>query len=94
MATVITNHPPTYGNPVFDHGIAMGIQWTKTGDPELRIPTAPLVTDFIRDNFLELEKEGYLDEKRLLDLASFLTGWLIGKYVEAQRLPEKAAPEE
>jgi hypothetical protein len=46
--------PRTYGNPAFDHGVCHGISWHLTGDEEYRQPTAQLIVDFIRDNFLEL----------------------------------------
>jgi hypothetical protein len=74
-------HPPTYGNPTFDHGVRHGISWHLTGDEEYRKPTAQLIVDFIRDNFLEPNQEGFLDEDRLTDNAGFLVGWIVGEYV-------------
>ena len=71
----------TYGNPAFDHGVRHGISWHLTGDEEYRQPTAQLIVDFIRDNFLEPYTEGFLDEDRLTDNAGFLVGWIVGEYV-------------
>ncbi len=73
--------PRTYGNPAFDHGVRHGISWHLTGDEEYRQPTAQLIVDFIRDNFLEPYTEGFLDEGRLTDNAGFLFGWIVGEYV-------------
>lgn len=72
---------PTYGNPAFDRGVRRGISWHLTGDEEYRQPTAQLIVDFIRDNFLEPYREGFLDEDRLTDNAGFLVGWIVGEYV-------------
>ena len=80
MATT-TQNPPTYGNPVFDHGVRLGISWHQTGDEEYRTPTAQHIVDFIRDNFLEPQQDGCLDEDRLTDNAGFLVGWIVGEYV-------------
>lgn len=66
--------PRTYGNPAFDHGVRHGISWHLTGDEEYRQPTAQLIADFIRDNFLEPYMEGFLDEDRLTNNAGFLVG--------------------
>lgn len=80
MATVTTNNPPTYGNPVFDHGVRLGISWHQTGDEEYRNPNAELIVSFIKDNMLEWAAEGKLNDERLADQAGFLIGWVIGKY--------------
>ena len=80
MATT-TQNPPTYGNPVFDHGVRHGISWHLTGDQEYRVPTAQHIVDFIKGNFLEPHDEGYLNDERLTDNAGFLVGWLIGEFV-------------
>ena len=53
MTTQIAYHPRRYGNPEFDNGVLHGISWHITGDEEYRQPTAQLILDFIRDNFLE-----------------------------------------
>lgn len=82
MATVTTTNPPTYGNPVFDHGVRLGISWHQNGDEEYRQPTAELIVNFIKDNMLEWAAEGKLDDERLADQAGFLVGWVIGQFVE------------
>ena len=51
--------PGNCGNPAFDHGVCHGISWHLTGDKEYRQPTAGLIVDFIRDNFLEPFMEGF-----------------------------------
>lgn len=73
--------PRTYGDAAFDRGVRHGISWHLTGDEEYRQPTAQLIVDFIRDNFLEPHSEGFLNEDRLTDNAGFLVGWIVGEYV-------------
>ena len=81
MIQQIVTKTPTYGNQAFDHGVRHGISWHLTGDAEYRQPTAQLIVDFIRDNFLEPQQEGYLDEDRLMDHAGCLVGWIRGEFV-------------
>ena len=81
MTQQIATQTPAYGNRAFDHGVRHGISWHLTGDVEYRQPTAQLIVDFIRDNFLEPHTEGFLDEDRLTDNAGFLVGWIIGEFV-------------
>lgn len=81
MTTQTAYHPRRYGNPEFDNGVLHGISWHLTGDEEYRQPTAQLIIDFIRDNFLEPYTEGFLDVDRLTDNAGFLVGWIVGEYV-------------
>ena len=81
MSTQTAIQPHTFGNQTFDHGVRHGIPWHLTGDAEYRQPTAQLIVDFIRDNFLETQQEGYLDQDRLTDNAGFLVCWIIGEFV-------------
>ena len=81
MTQQTVTQTPTYGNTTFDHGVRLGISWHLTGDVEYRKPTAQHIVDFLRDNFLEPQQEGYLDEDRLTDNAGFLVGWIIGEFV-------------
>ena len=37
--------------------------------------------EFIKGNFLELDREGFLDEERLRDNAGLLIGWISGKFI-------------
>ena len=59
MNPQIAVQPPMYGNQTFDHGVQHGISWHQTGDEEYRQPTAQLIVDFIRDNFLEPYTRGF-----------------------------------
>lgn len=81
MTTQAAYHPRLYGDSSFDHGVLHGISWHLTGDEECRQPTAKLIVDFIRDNFLEPNAEGFVDEDRLTDNAGFLVGWIVGEYL-------------
>jgi hypothetical protein len=66
------------GEQHFDHGYQCGRLWYFNGDPPEKPVTWEDVVDFIRGNFLELDREGFLDEERLRDNAGFLVGWLSG----------------
>jgi hypothetical protein len=81
MTTQITYDSRKYGDPAFDNGVLHGISWHLTGDEEYRQPTSQLIVDFIRDNILEPNREGFLDENRLIDNVGFLVGWIVGEYV-------------
>ena len=81
MTTCTAYHPRKYGDLAFDNGVLHGISWHLTGDEEYRLPTAQLIVDFIRDNFLEPDAEGSLDGGRLTDNVGFLVGWIVGEYI-------------
>lgn len=81
MTTQTAYDPRRYGDPAFDNGVLHGISWHLTGDEEYRRPTGQLVVDFIKDNILETDREGFLDEDRLVDNMGFLVGWIVGEYV-------------
>ena len=81
MTQTTERKPPTYGMEQFDRAVTSGIDWFHHGDIEYRQPTAKLIVDFIRDNILEPNQEGFLDEDRLTDNAGFLVGWIVGEYV-------------
>jgi hypothetical protein len=76
-----TTIPPfLLGNPIFEHGYHSGIDWYLLGDHPKTPPTWRQIVDFISENMLELDREGYLDEQRLIDNTAFLVGWILGKY--------------
>ena len=81
MVTIIRKSPPSFGNAPFDRGIQCGITWFQTGDEEMRVPTAELIVNFIKDNMLEPEVEAMKEEERLSDNAGFLIGWVIGQFI-------------
>ena len=54
-----------------ERGISTATRWKKT-------VTWEDVVDFITGNFLELDREEFLDEERLRDNAGFLVGWISG----------------
>ena len=83
MATIIRTSPPTFGNATFDRGVQCGITWFQTGDEELRVPTAELIINYIKENMLEPEVEAMKEEERLIDNAGFLIGWVIGQFIVA-----------
>jgi hypothetical protein len=72
--------PFIVGNSVFEHGYHSGIDWYLLGDHPRTPPTWRQIVDFISENMLELDREGHLDEERLIDNTAFLVGWLLGKY--------------
>ena len=100
MTTHPAYHPRRYGDPAFDNGVLHDISWHLTGDEEYRQPTSQLIVDFIRDNILEPNREGFLDENRLIDNVGFLVAaeltarWGLGKARERFRgqLVEGFAP--
>ena len=83
MATIIRTSPPTFGHATFDRGVQCGITWFQTGDEELRVPTAELIINFIKENMLEPEVEAMKEEERLIDNSGFLIGWVIGQFIVA-----------
>jgi hypothetical protein len=73
------------GEQHFDHGYLCGRAWYFNGDPPEKPVTWEDVVDFIKGNFLELDREGFLDEERLRDNAGFLVGWISGMFIPAGR---------
>ncbi len=73
--------PVAVGNPTFEHGFTCGLSWYFNGDIPEKTPTWKEVVDFIKDNMLKLDREGFLDEGRLIDNAGFLVGWILGPYM-------------
>jgi len=68
------------GNEAFDHGVCYGIDFLREGDWPSVPPTSEQVIQFIKDNILEFQQEGWLDDTRMADLLGFLVGWIIGEY--------------
>src|SRR6266700_7624192 len=56
-------------------GVADGITWHFHGDTPGRHMTKEDGLDFLQGNFVQLALEGYLDEERSRENASFLIGW-------------------
>ena len=69
------------GEQHFDHGYLCGRSWCFNGDSSKKPVTWEDTVDFIKGNFLELDREGFLDEERLRDNAGFLVGWISGKFI-------------
>jgi len=84
MAIVTNNqtHPVIVGNTTYEHGFTHGLSWYFSGDHPDQPPTWHEIVDFIRDNMLELDREGFLDEERLIDNTGFLVGWILGQYTQ------------
>jgi hypothetical protein len=53
------------GKQHFDHGYLCGRSWYFNGDLPEKPVTWDDVVDFIKGNFLELDREGFLDEEGL-----------------------------
>ena len=68
------------GEHTFDHGYLYGRAWYFNGDPPEKPVTWEDVVDFIKGNFLEPDRAGFLDEERLRDNAGFLVGWMSGMF--------------
>ena len=70
----------SYGNEAFDRGVRYGIDFFQEGDWPGISPTSEQVIQFIKDNILESQQEGWLDNARMADLLGFFVGWVIGEY--------------
>jgi len=80
MAVQIGAFLHSYGNEAFDRGVHYGIDFFKQGDWPGIPPTSEQIVQFIKDNILESQQEGWLDDARMADLLGFLIGWVIGEY--------------
>jgi hypothetical protein len=66
---------------MFDHGALSDISWFHQGDTPNAPPSAAMIVEFIKDNMIELAREGLLDDERLADNAGFVVGWILGEYI-------------
>jgi len=81
MIRQIAIQSTAYGNTTIDHGVLSGVDWYKYGDTPNIPPTCQQIVEFIKDNMIELAREGFLDDERLADNAGFLVSWILGEYV-------------
>ncbi len=78
-------------NPVFQSGYDSGRNWCFYGDFPGAIVTDEQIVDFIKDNILELDRENFLPEERLIDNIAFLIGWVSGNIVPERKEPHANA---